>query len=125
MSPTRRDFLKAGLLSFSASLGATGTGRAAEATQTDPKGFFTVDRRHGRWWFISPDNEQIFSLGLNHVDPATLRYEENKQIWRDKYGNSINGKRKRGIPISSATILPTGATTRPGNIVCPWPTTPS
>jgi hypothetical protein len=89
MSPSRRDFLKAGLLSLSASLGNTRTSHAEETTQAEPKGFFTVDQRHGRWWFISPDDEHLFSLGLNHIDPATLRYKENQHIWRDKYGNSM------------------------------------
>lgn len=89
MPPSRRDFLKAGVLSLSASLCGTRSSRAGDTTQTDPKGFFTVDRRHGRWWFISPDDEQMFSLGLNHIDPATLRYEDNRHIWRDKYGNSM------------------------------------
>lgn len=78
------------LLICSASLG--GASRAQEAafrtTQTEPDGFFTLDRRNGRWWLISPDGEPFFSLGLNHIDPASLRYPENLHIWRDKYGGS-------------------------------------
>lgn len=84
MSSSRRDFLKASVLSFSASLGATRANCANETTQPEPEGFFTVDKRHGRRWFVTPDGEPTISLGLNHIDPATLRYEENKHIWRDK-----------------------------------------
>ncbi len=35
------------------------------------------------------DGGQFFSLGLNHIDPASLRYPENIHIWRDKYGGSM------------------------------------
>ncbi len=89
MTLCRRDFLKTSALSLSASLCGSRTGRAVETTQPEPEGFFTVDKRHGRWWFITPGGERNFSLGLNDIDPATLRYSENEHIWREKYGNSM------------------------------------
>jgi hypothetical protein len=89
MPLSRREFLKAGVLSLSASLAWSRSLTAAQTTQLEPEGFYTVGKRHGRWWFIAPDGEQTFSLGLNHVDPATLRYLENGRIWRDKYDNSM------------------------------------
>jgi len=49
------------------------------------KGFFSIDNRDDHWWLITPDGEPFFSIGLNHVDPASLRYPENIHIWRDKY----------------------------------------
>lgn len=52
------------------------------------KGFFSVDRRNGRWWLITPDGKPFFSIGLNHIDPASLRYPENIHIWQDKYDGS-------------------------------------
>lgn len=52
-------------------------------------GFFTVGKRHGRWWFITPAGKPFFSIGLNHIDAATLRYAENVKVWREKYGNSM------------------------------------
>ena len=61
---------------------------AAGTTQTDPTGYFSLGRRHGRWWFIAPDGEPFFSLGLNHIDPASLRYPENIHIWQTRYGGS-------------------------------------
>ena len=62
---------------------------ADQRTQIKTKGFFTIARRKGRWWLITPEGEQFFSIGLNHLDSATLRYRENAHIWRDKYGNSM------------------------------------
>lgn len=89
MDSSRRHFLKAGVLSLSASVHWSRTIGAADTSQPDPEGFYTIDKRHGRWWFIRPNGDHAFSLGLNHIDPATLRYPENKHIWRDKYGNSM------------------------------------
>ena len=51
--------------------------------------FFHLKKEAGRWWLTRPDGEKYFSLGLNHIDPATLRYAENLHIWREKYGNSM------------------------------------
>jgi len=31
----------------------------------------------------------FFTIGLNHIDPAALRYPENIDIWRTKYGARI------------------------------------
>jgi len=62
---------------------------AGQTTQVNSKGFFTVTKRDGRWWLITPEGEQFFSVGLNHIDSATLRYRENAHIWHDKYGNSM------------------------------------
>ncbi|MHC4752713.1 MAG: agarase, partial [Planctomycetota bacterium] len=52
-------------------------------------GFFTVGQRNGRWWFITLEKQPFFSIGLNHIDSATLRYIENGHIWRDTYANSM------------------------------------
>ncbi|MEM1122945.1 MAG: agarase [Bacteroidota bacterium] len=53
------------------------------------KGFFSIEKRDDRWWLIDPQGQRFFSRGLNHVDPATLRYAENIHIWRDRYNNSM------------------------------------
>lgn len=58
------------------------------ATQPVPDGAFTLGQRNGHWFFIAPDGQPFFSIGMNHIDSATLRYPENIQIWRDKYNNS-------------------------------------
>ncbi|MEM7384419.1 MAG: agarase, partial [Verrucomicrobiota bacterium] len=57
-------------------------------TQVDTKGFFTLGKRNDHWWLITPDGKPFFSMGLNHIDPASLRYPENIHIWREQYGGS-------------------------------------
>ena len=59
-----------------------------QTTQTSPEGYFTLEQRQNRWWLITPDGNPFFSLGLNHIDPATLRYPENIHLWQDKYRGS-------------------------------------
>ena len=59
-----------------------------KTTQVDPKGFFTLGKRKGHWWLITPDGKPFFTIGLNHIDPASLRYPENMDIWENKYGGS-------------------------------------
>ncbi|MCP4614528.1 MAG: agarase [Planctomycetes bacterium] len=68
---------------------------AAQTTKVNVRGFFTVGQRNGRWWFITPEGRPFFSIGLNHIDSATLRYKENAHLWRDKYGNSMEKWLKR------------------------------
>ena len=62
---------------------------AAQTTQVNAGGFFTLAQRNKRWWFVTPDRKPFFSIGLNHIDSATLRYAENAHIWRETYGNSM------------------------------------
>jgi len=47
--------------------------------------FFTLDQLDNHWWFITPKGEAFFSIGMNHIDPASLRYPENIHIWEEKY----------------------------------------
>ncbi len=88
----RRDFLRS---SF-----AVGAGLAfgrfphfagaseAKTTQSEPDGFFTLAQRDGHWWLIRPDGTPFFTVGINHIDPASLRYPENIHLWREKYEGS-------------------------------------
>ena len=50
--------------------------------------FFTVAEQAGRWWFMTPGGNPMFSIGLNHIDSAPLRYPEQESLWSDRYGNS-------------------------------------
>ncbi len=54
-------------------------------TQLNTEGFFTLDKIDDHWWFIAPGGQPFFSIGLNHIDPASLRYPENIHIWKEKY----------------------------------------
>ncbi|MBX2815993.1 MAG: hypothetical protein KTR24_08345 [Saprospiraceae bacterium] len=52
--------------------------------------FFTLTQsKDGHWWFLSPRGQLFFSLGVNHIDPASLHYPENVNIWKQKYGGSM------------------------------------
>lgn len=88
----RRQFLGQTLRSGAAlaTSGAVTAARLVEAktTQTEPNGFFTLGQRDNHWWLITPDGKPFFTLGVNHIDPATLRYPENIHLWREKYGGS-------------------------------------
>ena len=88
----RRQFIRASL----AATVSTGIRPHINANQPGT-GFFSVRKTGGRWWFIRPNGEKYFSLGLNHIDPATLRYEENIHIWREKYGNSMERWLKESV----------------------------
>ncbi len=59
-----------------------------KTTQASARGFFSLGKRNDHWWLITPEGKPFFTMGLNHIDPASLRYPENLDIWREKYGGS-------------------------------------
>jgi hypothetical protein len=59
--------------------------------------FFTLAQRKGRWWFVTPDGRPFFSIALNHIDPAPLRYTANGDLWTRKYGNSMERWLKEAV----------------------------
>ncbi len=65
-----------------------------------PSNFFTLEQRKGHWWLIDPEGKPFFSIGLNHVDPASLRYPENIHIWREKYKGSTITWLKESVRIN-------------------------
>ncbi|MGI9544845.1 MAG: hypothetical protein ACR2MX_16395 [Cyclobacteriaceae bacterium] len=79
----RRSFLRTAI-----SLGVLMLGSNRSSAKGTSEGFFTIDFRKGHWWLITPEGEPFFSIGLNHIDPASLRYPENIHIWHDKYDGS-------------------------------------
>ncbi len=91
LNSNRRQFLGSALAfgagaavwPFSQALGAR-----AKTTQSEPEGFFTLGQRKGHWWLITPEGKPFFTLGVNHIDPATMRYPENIHLWREKYDGS-------------------------------------
>ncbi len=85
----RRQFLERTLaLSTAIALSPFSRLAANETTQVDSNGFFTLGQKDGHWWLIDPQGNPFFTMGLNHIDPASLRYPENIHIWRDKYDGS-------------------------------------
>lgn len=69
----------------------------ATAAQPKPSGFYRTGQRNGRWWLIAPDGRAEFSIGMNHIDSAALRYAENAAIWRTRYGNSEQRWLQEGV----------------------------
>ncbi len=72
-------------------------GASTHGAQSNSHDFYTIEKIGGRWWLIQPGGKPTFSLGLNHIDPATLRYPENVHIWREKYGNSMERWLKESV----------------------------
>ena len=62
--------------------------KTIKTTQLNTDGFFTLDQIEGKWWLIEPNQNPFFSIGINHIDPASLRYPENIHIWEEKYNSS-------------------------------------
>ena len=90
---------------FSRALGAP-----TKTTQSEPEGFFTLGRQKDHWWFITPNGKPFFSLGVNHIDPATMRYPENIHLWREKYdGSTLKWIKESVAPIDTPTrTIPAG-----------------
>jgi hypothetical protein len=91
----RREFIQ--MLGVAGATLVSQAAATAATTQPDGKGFFTLGQRGGRWWFITPKEEILFSLGLNHIDSSPLRYDEAGRIWREKYGNSTERWLKESV----------------------------
>ncbi len=92
---TRRSFLQQSLLGGLAICGFHHPG----LSKTKPRatGFYRLEKINDRWWLIKPSGDLNFSLGLNHIDPASLRYPENIHIWEGKYENSMEKWLKKSV----------------------------
>ena len=67
--------------------------RAPAATVSDtgrvPKKHFRVRRHNGIWWFVSPDDNEQISLGINHVAPIFLLAPYNREATLERYGTDF------------------------------------
>ncbi len=52
-------------------------------------GYFHLEKLKGHWWLIDPEGCTFLTLGVNHMDPNALKYEDNVHIWREKYDSSL------------------------------------
>ncbi len=50
--------------------------------------FFSIKACNGSQWLIDPQGNPFWSIGMNHIDSATLRYRESGDLWRRRFGNS-------------------------------------
>lgn len=82
----RRKFIGASLL---AGAGTTLFPYGCSNAGSYSGGFFAVAQKNGRWWLVTPEGKFTFSIGLNHIDPAAIRFAASKGIWEDKYENSM------------------------------------
>ncbi|MEM7511214.1 MAG: agarase [Bacteroidota bacterium] len=82
----RRSFLQTAIsIGASTAMGSLlSCTNSASPTRTSTN-FFKVSEENGHWWLITPEGKPFFSIGINHIDPASLRYPENIHIWREKY----------------------------------------
>jgi len=69
-------------------------------SQLNRSGFFSLDKVDGHWWFISPGGQPFYSIGLNHFDPASLRYPENIHIWEEKYNASTTEWLEKSVRVN-------------------------
>lgn len=65
------------------------------AGNAEKRAFFRLREINGHWWFISPEGNKFWSIGINHIDSATLRFAESGNLWEKKYGNSMKKWLKR------------------------------
>jgi hypothetical protein len=87
----RRTFIRNTTVLGVGTLGVPNEIFSSATNKFEPDGFFTLGQRQEHWWLITPEGKPFFSIGLNHIDPASLRYPENIDIWRNKYqGSTIN-----------------------------------
>jgi hypothetical protein len=85
----RRKFINTSVIAGAGAGSMISTSAHAQTTKIRPEGFFTVSEKNGRWWLVTPQGEHIFNIGLNHIDPAAIRYLASKGIWENKYENSM------------------------------------
>lgn len=84
----RRSFLYSALLSGGTLLNLRIFPQFYSEVNAGATGFFRVLEKDSRWWLLTPQGEPFFSIGINHIDPASLRYPENIHIWKQKYDGS-------------------------------------
>lgn len=85
----RRKFLHNCTTVATSLLGASYLSFSPKQKSSTQARFYSLEKIDGRWWLIDPKGRPFFSIGLNHIDPASLRYPENKHIWEQKYENSM------------------------------------
>jgi hypothetical protein len=70
---------------------------ATKAVRSNATGFFDVREIDGRWWFVSPEGNAFFSVGMNHLDLAALKHADNIHIFQNRYAGSTERFIREGI----------------------------
>ncbi|MYF03494.1 MAG: hypothetical protein F4230_00325, partial [Holophagales bacterium] len=92
----RRDFLRASLIGFGASLGLPSWG-AQPASDRDrfggwtglkfgATGFFRTEHDGRRWWLVTPEGHAFISWGVNHYHANWWAQDYNRDHWLRRFG---------------------------------------
>lgn len=82
----RKEFLRNITMMASTSLFVPQILNASSKTGT----FFHLKKIDNRWWFLKPNGKKFWSIGINHFDSTTLRYEESGKVWEENYAFYIS-----------------------------------
>ena len=67
------------------------------ATKADATGFFRVEKRDGRWWFVDPDGHLFLSLGADVIQPEmTTPAAGRDAFFRERPPAAVLPARERG-----------------------------
>jgi len=94
---TRRKFLADATLVSAVSATISPGSLVSAATPPQPSKFITLAQLGNHWWLVTPEGRPFFSIGLNHIDSAPLRYAESVHLWREKYANSAERWLKQSV----------------------------
>ncbi len=62
---------------------------SAAGLASESNGSFSIRPFDGnRRLLATPAGSPFFSIGFNHIDSSALRYPQNIEIWRNRYGSS-------------------------------------
>jgi len=61
----------------------------ANESEFPATGFFNVQKKDGIWWFVDPNGEKFYSLGVAYVSPGNFYYG-NISDWANKTSNKLN-----------------------------------
>lgn len=88
----RRHFLRStALVACAAGLRAQDSARhdrfgGLRALKFEATGLFRVERREGRWWFVTPEGHGWLGFGVNHVHSGWLLAPYNRAVWLQRFG---------------------------------------
>jgi hypothetical protein len=80
------------------------------ATKAEATGFFRVERKDGRWWFVDPDGHLFLSLGADVIRPEMVTPVEGREgFFRERPPQAVLPARERdgdrGVSFLSWNLL--------------------
>ena len=61
-------------------------------------GFFRIDQRDGKHWFVTPEGHAFLANQMDHVAPRYLTGSYNKEFWAQKFNLAADAPPKAFIP---------------------------